>query len=238
MLSGVARLSNQELIARVTHLAAREREATASLITHLAELDKRRAYLAEGCSSLFTYCTQILHLSEHAAYGRIEAARAVRRFPVILERLSEGSVTLTTVGLLASHLTPENHRALLDTARHTSKRQVEALVARLRPQPPVPASVRKLPTVSQASASATALPGAASTPRQTGDAQASHLHPCRLRHPRRLPRVRASSPRWPPSATRCSSRRAPRRTRSCGSRRPSCATRSRTEIWGRSSIGR
>ncbi len=39
-----------------------------------------------------------LHLSEHAAYGRIAAARAVRRFPIILERLGEGSVTLTTVG--------------------------------------------------------------------------------------------------------------------------------------------
>jgi hypothetical protein len=170
MLSVVAQLSTQELLARVKHLAEREREATASLIAHLAELDKRRAYLAEGCASLFTYCTQVLHLSEHAAYGRIEAARAARRFPVILERLGEGSVTLTTVGLLAAHLTPENHRDLLDTARYTSKRQVEELVARLRPQPPVPASVRKLPTASHASASATALPGAALTSRQTGDA--------------------------------------------------------------------
>ncbi len=171
LLSVVAQLSNPELIARVKHLAEREREATASLIAHLAELDARRLYLADGCSSLFTYCTQILHLSEHAAYGRIEAARAVRRFPVILERLGEGSVTLTTVGLLASHLTPENHRALLDTARHKSKRQVEELVARLRPQPPVPASVRKLPTVSHTSASATALQGAATGPQPAGDAQ-------------------------------------------------------------------
>ncbi len=169
MLSVVARLSNQELVARVKHLAQREREVTASLIAHLAELDERRLYLAEGCSSLFTYCTQVLHLSEHAAYGRIEAARAARRFPVVLERLGEGSVTLTTVGLLAPHLTPENHRALLDAARHQSKRQVEELVARLCPQPPVPASVRKLPTVSQAPASATALPGAAASPQPASE---------------------------------------------------------------------
>jgi hypothetical protein len=168
-LSIVAQLSNQELVARVKHLAEREREATASLIAHLAELDERRLYLAEGCSSLFTYCTQLLHLSEHAAYGRIEAARAVRRFPVILEMLGEGSVTLTTVGLLASHLTPENHRALLDTARHTSKRQVEALVARLRPQPAVPSSVRRLPTAGRTSASPMALHGAAASPQPTGD---------------------------------------------------------------------
>jgi hypothetical protein len=171
MLSAVARLSNQELVARVTHLAEREREATAALIAHLAELDARRLYLAEGCSSLFTYCTQRLHLSEHAAYGRIEAARAARRFPIIIERLAEGAVTLTAVGLLAAHLTRENHRDLLDTARHTSKRQVEELVARLRPQPPVPASIRRLPTVSHASASATALQGAATGPQPAGTGQ-------------------------------------------------------------------
>ncbi len=170
MLSAVAQLSNQELVARVTQLAQCEREATAALIAHLAELDARRLYLAEGCASLFTYCTQVLHLSEHAAYGRIEAARAARRFPIILERLAEGSVTLTTVGLLAAHLTPENHRDLLDMARHTSKRQVEALVARLRPQPPVPSSVRKLPTAGHTPAASTALERAATGPQPAGDA--------------------------------------------------------------------
>ena len=68
----------------------------------------------------------------------------IRRFPIILDMLEDGSVNLTTVGLLASQVTAENHRELLDTARHKSKRQVEELLARLRPQPPVSASVRKL----------------------------------------------------------------------------------------------
>jgi len=150
LLSFTAQLSNDELLARVKHLATREREVTTALIVHLAELDARRLYLAEGCSSLFVYCTQVLHLSEHAAYGRIAAARAARKFPVILERLSEGSVNLTTVVLLAAHLSPQNHRNLLDAARDKTRRQVEELVARLRPQPDVPASVRRLPNASHA----------------------------------------------------------------------------------------
>lgn len=62
------------------------------------ELDARKLYLGEGCSSLFTFCTQILRLSEHAAYGRIEAARAARRFPAVLDLLSDGSLALTAVG--------------------------------------------------------------------------------------------------------------------------------------------
>ena len=52
--------------------------ATARLVAALGELDARRLYLGEGYSSLFTYCTQVMRLSEHAAYGRIEAARAAR----------------------------------------------------------------------------------------------------------------------------------------------------------------
>lgn len=77
----------------VRRLVGKEREATARLIAALAELDARRLYLAEWCSSLFTYCTQILHLSEHAAYGRIEAARAARKWPVIIELLAEARCT-------------------------------------------------------------------------------------------------------------------------------------------------
>ncbi len=138
-------LSDSELLATVRRLVTDERMATATLIASLAELDGRRLYLGEGCSSLFTYCTGVLHLSEHAAYARIEAARVARRFPVVLERLAEGAVTLTAVGLLAPHLTPDNHQALLEAARHKSKREVQELVARIRPKADVPATVRKLP---------------------------------------------------------------------------------------------
>jgi hypothetical protein len=124
---------------------AHERQATAQVIALLMELDARRLYLREGYSSLFVYSTQVLHLSEHATYGRIEPARAARRFPVILDLLADGSITLTTVTLLASELTPENHRAVLDSARHKSKRDILLLVAALHPRPAVPSVVRKLP---------------------------------------------------------------------------------------------
>ena len=143
--SSLAHLSDDELLVEVGRLADQERQATARLIASLAELDQRRLYLGQGCSSLFTYCTQVLHLSEHAAYGRIEAARLARRFPVVLELLAGGSINLTAVGLLAPHLTPENHQELLNSARHRSKREVEHTVASLRPLSPVPSVVRKLP---------------------------------------------------------------------------------------------
>jgi hypothetical protein len=138
-------LSDDDLVSQVKSLARSEREATATLIAHLAELDARRLYLGAGFSSLFTYCCEVLHLSEPAAYNRIEAARAARRFPVILPILGEGSLSLATVRLLASNLTAENQQELLAAATGKSKRQVEEMLVRYFPKPDVPSSVRKLP---------------------------------------------------------------------------------------------
>ncbi len=64
---------------------------------------------------------------------------------MILELLASGALTLTTVTLLAPHLTPANHRDVLKAASNRSKREVEVLVAELQPQPPVPAMIRRLP---------------------------------------------------------------------------------------------
>jgi hypothetical protein len=139
-------LSDGDLIARVQELAGRERRATAELVASLAEFDARRLYLSAGCSSLFTYCTQVLRLSESAAYKRIEAARAARRFPEILERLADGRLTLSSLVVLARVFSDENRGELLDAAMYKSKREVEALVARVRPLPASPATVRRLPT--------------------------------------------------------------------------------------------
>ena len=162
MIHVPTQLSDQALLAEAKRLAEHERAATADLIAALTELDARRLYLGEGCSSLFSYCTHVLHLSEHAAYGRIEAARAARRHPVVLDMLAAGLVNLTTVCLLAPHLTDDNHVEVLNIARHKSKREVEHLVASLRPQPAVPSVVRKLPArvsrPARAAATSTAVP--------------------------------------------------------------------------------
>jgi hypothetical protein len=143
-----ANLSNDDLRAEATKLAQLERQATAALIRCLMEVDARRLYLADGYSSLFTFCTQVLYLSEHAALGRIEVARAARRLPALLSHLEEGAITVTNARMLAAHLNETNCEQLLASARHRSKREVEEIVAKLRPQPDVRSAVRKLPSPS------------------------------------------------------------------------------------------
>jgi hypothetical protein len=147
-LSLAQKLSDNQLLEQVRRFAAMERNATAQLIAHLDEVDGRRLYLGQGYSSMFSYCTQALHLSEHAAYTRIEAARLARRCPEVLPLLEDGRVTLTTVCLLSSVLTSENAAMLLARATHKRKREVELLVAEFAPKPDVGASLRKLPTPS------------------------------------------------------------------------------------------
>ena len=143
-MNSVQLLSDEELIRNVEGAAAPDFPPRHTSSRCSREIDARRLYLEQGYSSLFVHCTKRLRLSEHAAYGRIEAARVSRKFPAILHMLTEGSITLTTICLLSNHLTEENHEQLLEAARHKTRREVEGLVAALHPMPPVPSSVRRL----------------------------------------------------------------------------------------------
>src|SRR6266404_7952434 len=118
-------LSDQDLLARLEALAGKEREASVELLAHLAALDSRPAlHAAQGYGSLFSYCAQALRLSEDAACNRIDAARTCRRFPMILDLLASGSLTLTSVRLLGKHLTAENYQSVLAKARDKSRREI------------------------------------------------------------------------------------------------------------------
>lgn len=140
-------LSDADLLARTLAIAAREHEATAELVAHLAVLEMRpSAYAAVGQGSLFGYCTEVLRLSEDAACTRIAAARWCRAFPVIADLMAAGALSLTAVRLLGPHLTPGNHVTVLGRASNRPCKEVEILVAELAPQPDLVASVRKLPT--------------------------------------------------------------------------------------------
>ena len=177
--TGHEQLSDQQLVAEINRLAVAERGATAALISALAEFDARRLYLGQGCSSMFTYCTQVLHLAEHAAYNRIEAARAAQRFPIILELLSNGRVHLSAVRLLSPHLTEANHRSLLVEASHKSKRQLEEIVARLQPRADVPSSIRKVPSAPAPTLISTSSPAAAAP--QSSETPSDRIPVCTAR---------------------------------------------------------
>jgi hypothetical protein len=145
-LSDLRQLSDDQLLADLRGLLAHGQALEAQLLAHLAEVDSRKLYLDRACASLFVFCTSPpLHMSEDQAYRRIQAARAGRRFPLLLELLADGRLHLTAACLLSPHLTEDNHRELLLAAVHRSKRAVEKLLAARFPQPDVPDRIQKLP---------------------------------------------------------------------------------------------
>ena len=60
ILASLTRLSDDDLVARLKGLVARDHDLTAQIVAHLAELDTRDVFLREGCGSLFVYCRDAL----------------------------------------------------------------------------------------------------------------------------------------------------------------------------------
>jgi len=139
-------LSDDELLHNLSEIMQQSRRVDAELVAHIGEVDHRRLFAREACSSMFKYSVEVLHLSEPEAYLRIAVARAARKHPMLLTMLADGRLHLSGIALLAPHLTEENSEVVLTRAAHLSKRQIEELVAELAPKPDVPASIRKLPT--------------------------------------------------------------------------------------------
>ena len=52
---------------------------------------------------MFKYATEMLHLSEAEAYLRIEAARASRKHPMLLDMLADGRLHLSGIACACTH---------------------------------------------------------------------------------------------------------------------------------------
>jgi hypothetical protein len=135
MPESLAGLPNAHLLSRLLELVQRDNVVEAELLAHLGEVDARRLYLEEGCSSMFVYCQRVLHFAEGVAYKRIQAARAARSHPELLEAVRRGELHLTAVGLLAPKLTASNCAELMTAARHRSAEEVRQLLADRDPRP-------------------------------------------------------------------------------------------------------
>ncbi|HET7904890.1 MAG TPA: hypothetical protein VFM17_10025 [Candidatus Eisenbacteria bacterium] len=127
-------LSDAALLRALARLIAQDRWTMAEILAHIGEVDARRLYAPAGYSCMHAYCVGELRLSDDAAARRIQAARAARRTPAVLEAVAEGRLHLTAVCLLAPYLTQENAEELIEAATHRRKTEIEmVLLRRLSP---------------------------------------------------------------------------------------------------------
>jgi len=141
-LVSLSSLSNQALDERLAVSIANHRVSAVELLQLLAESDRRKRFAELGYSSTFEYCVRAFNMSEGAAYKKIRAARAARRFPVILEMLADGRLNLSVVVVLASKLTEHLAAELVDAAVGKTRTEVEVLIAARFPQPDLREFVR------------------------------------------------------------------------------------------------
>jgi 5-methylcytosine-specific restriction endonuclease McrA len=139
--------SDETLLAAVATLVGSQRELTAKLVAHLAEIEERRLHLVAGFSSMFDFCQQKLGMSEGEAFRRILAARLSRRFPLVLSLLASGSVNLSTLELVRERVTDENHEELLAAVARMSKREVQTYLASRFPRADEPSRIRALASI-------------------------------------------------------------------------------------------
>jgi hypothetical protein len=138
------RLTDSQVTDTLTSLACKERKCTAAFVCCLAEFDCRRIDAALGFPSIYTYCQEVLRLSEDAAYKRVVVARAVFRHPAILDMLDDGRLSLTTACMIIKAASPDALDGLLLEAAYMSKRQTEVLLAARYPRPAVASVVAPL----------------------------------------------------------------------------------------------
>ena len=170
----LAHVRDDVLLRDLAALVAQDRATTASLLAHIAEVDARRLFVPAGYPSMHAYCVEELRLSDDAAYKRIRAARAARRFPILFTAIAEGKLHLAAVSLLAWHLTPENAAELIEAAIHRRKSEIEEMLARRFPSRDVPVKACMI----RALGPAAPAPSLACTPElPLAQAQGSQLAP-------------------------------------------------------------
>ena len=172
----LAGLSDEALVSCLSTLCAEGHALTARVIVHLIEVEERRLDLRAACTSMFDFCTRRLGMSEGAAFRRISAARLVKRFPELLERIERGELHLSTLVLLRPHLTESNVEQVAAATAGKTQREVEVLIARLAPKPDVPSAIVELGIPSN-DAPPTLLAGADTSPAPAPSVSRSRIEP-------------------------------------------------------------
>jgi hypothetical protein len=138
-------LTDDEVLAHFHEIRRDGSRILARLIVLLLEMEDRRLHTKSAFPTMFEFCRRRLGMSEAGAHRRTTAAKLVRRFPVLLEKIERGEINLSTLVMLKEQLTADNLEAMLASVAGKTTREVEELLACRAPRPDVPARLEKVP---------------------------------------------------------------------------------------------
>src|SRR5688500_7624750 len=94
-------LTKSELEEQLGKLFLLERNTSARIIAYLTEISRRRSYLDQGYTSLFTFLTKKYHHPPATAQRWIDCIRMTQTAPEILGKLETGELNQTQVSLMS-----------------------------------------------------------------------------------------------------------------------------------------
>jgi len=132
------KLNDSDFLFQMETLAGVEHGATVNMLHYINDLERRKAFLELGYSSVFDFCVRKIKYSSSEAGRRIQAARCCRRYPELFALLRKREVCVGTLALIESIITDDNKDEIVARVRGASRRAVERLLSEYRP----PAALR------------------------------------------------------------------------------------------------
>lgn len=127
-------LSDKQLLNDTLFWSNEERAATSKLLWHLKEIDERRLYSIQRCSSLFDYCLRILKYSEGQASRRVSACRLLKQLPELIVDIENGDLNLTQLNMARQFFRDENindpdkKKEILDKLKNKTTRETDRVL--------------------------------------------------------------------------------------------------------------
>lgn len=133
-------LSDNQLLKKTLTARTHERKFTIEILEYLEEIDKRKLYVDEKCSSLFNYCVHILAYSKAEAAIRVNATRLIKNEPSAKKQVRTGKLSLTNASEIQSFFqqekpTPEIKKTVLKNACGKTKRETQKIIQEFSTRP-------------------------------------------------------------------------------------------------------
>jgi hypothetical protein len=137
-------ISASEILLKTKQTALEERRLGIELLRYLQEIERRKLF-APKFSSLHEYVVRELGYSDGAAHRRISAMRLMRDIPEVEQKLSHGTLTLSSASQVQNFLitekrssgnvySPLQKQELISSVENKSTRETEALLAARSPR--------------------------------------------------------------------------------------------------------
>ena len=124
----------QKLDRQACRIAITYRKAEIGLLEIICQMDRTKAFYHLGFSSLFSYVTDRLKLSEAVAYNFINVARKSHEVPELKQEIARGKITVSKAKKITPVITQANKTQWLDMAKTISLKKLEKKVAMASPK--------------------------------------------------------------------------------------------------------